>query len=224
MTDLDRVLDELMQAVEGRRRLPVLQPRDVEEVYALFHAQIDRGTEARERAADAAGHPIACGAGCSACCYNVPVALAGEALVIARWLERPENAEVLARFLAAYPAWRVAIAGDVAEWERAGSVDEAREAMSRAWSRRAMCAFNHEGRCTIYPVRPAICRHAHAVDTNAHCQPESDGMVRTFLFAPLDEYVERIRPVSVAIHEALGPGERAKPLCTAVFDQLRGSK
>ena len=36
----------------------------------------------------------------------------------------------------------------------------------RVTQRRAMCAFNHEGACSIYPVRPAVCRKAHALDTS----------------------------------------------------------
>src|SRR5581483_7280177 len=51
-------------------------------------------------------HKIACAAGCNACCANFVRCSKAEALLVADWLRRPENAAALARFREKLPAWR----------------------------------------------------------------------------------------------------------------------
>jgi Fe-S-cluster containining protein len=224
-TRLDRVLDDLAQAAQGRRRLPVIQPGDAAAVCGHFHAQIDRGTEARAGAAAEAGHPVACRAGCHECCTNVPVVFAGEAVTIARWLLDPAQSAAREGFAARYPDWRQRLAGPLAAWAAsagAGDVDGARAALVEAWRLRVSCAFLADGRCTIYPVRPAICRTAHALDTAEHCRADTADGLRYLPFPPLDEFLERIRPVVFAMHAALRPdGGGALPVCDAVAGALQ---
>jgi hypothetical protein len=221
---LDRVLGELGEFLERKRSLPVIQPGDAEAVCGLFHAQVDRGTAAREQAAQAAGHRIACHDGCSQCCHNMPAVFAGEAVTIAEWLERPEQAAVRARFVEKYPAWLARVADLVERWAAAaasGDVDAGRHAAREAWQRQVMCAFNHEGSCSIYEVRPNVCRHAHALDTPARCAPDTTEDVATLPFPPLDQYIERILPVVYAMHAAIRRDHvGSQPLCVAVFERL----
>jgi Fe-S-cluster containining protein len=219
---LDDVLDRLTQAADGKRRLPVIRADDAEAVCGHFHAQVDRGTEARERAVEAAGHRVACGEGCSACCRTIPAILAGEAVAIARWLDRPENVAVRERFLEEYPKWYEQV-GDLVEAHvtatAAGDEPGVLEAFRAVMRRGVMCAFNQDGRCTIYEVRPIVCRNAHALDVR--CDPAKVDTLEYFDFEPLDEYVERLRPVSMAMHRSLRrDGAGPRPLCVHVFEAL----
>ncbi len=220
-----RVLGEIGEAIAHKRRLPVVRPADAEAVCKHFHAEVDRGVAARATAAAAAGHPVACRVGCSQCCNNIPAVFAGEAVTIARWLDQPENAAARAGFLARYPAWRAKVADVIAGWDAAaaaGDADGATAAATKAWQRQVMCAFNHEGRCTIYAVRPNVCRNAHALDTPDNCVPSPAAPAVHRAHPPLDDYFEQIRPVVYAMHASLRGGDRrgSQPLCVAVHEQL----
>jgi len=139
-----------------------------------------------------------------------------EALAVARWLRSAAGTEARARFLEKYPSWRER-AGDGMEREAELNADwTRREEYERAhkeqWKRRVMCAFNHEGACTIYPVRPMLCREGHAVETNARCCVDV-ALVdppRRLTFAPVDEFMERANVLQRATHNAIAGAERAQ--------------
>jgi hypothetical protein len=219
---LDDVLDRLTQSIDGKRRLPVIRAEDAESVCDHFHANVDRGTAARERAVEAAGRRVACGEGCTQCCRTIPSILAGEAVAIARWLDRPENLAARERFLEEYPKWYEQVA-DLVEASLAASAAGDQEGVLAAFRgvvrRGVMCAFNQDGKCTIYDVRPTVCRNAHALDVR--CDPARSETLEYFDFKPLDDYVERLRPVSMAMHQALRrDGTGARPICVHVFEAL----
>jgi hypothetical protein len=222
---LDRVLVQLGKAIDGKRRLPVLQGEDAEVVCGLFHEQVDRGTEARARAVEAAGHTVACHDGCSQCCRSLPQVFAGEAITIARWLDRPEQAEARAGFVERYPTWRAALEDLLVRYDEAlaaGDSAAAQQVSREVWRRQVMCAFNQDGRCTVYAVRPNVCRNAHALDRV--CDPTTGDELQVFAFAPLDEYLAHLQPMVMALHRALRHDDsRRQPLCVAVHDYL-GSK
>jgi hypothetical protein len=199
-------------------------PDDAERLAAHLQAQVDRGVGARAEHAARGGVVIACGRGCNACCEQPVMVFAPEAQRIASWLARPENAGARAAFLEAYPGWR-ARAGDgpeqLAELYAAGKRDEHRALHVVQQRRRALCAFNSGGDCLIYPVRPVLCRAAHAVDTADHCRADATVPVKTLVFRPLDEFVVRARNALRVAHNALGgPTNRPAALCQAVRDRL----
>ena len=104
-------------------------------------------------------------------------------------------------------------------WEPSGDQAGVLAAFRGVSRRGVMCAFNQDGRCTIYEVRPTVCRNAHALDVR--CDPARSETLESFDFAPLDEYVERLRPVSMAMHQALRrDGAGPRPLCVHVFEAL----
>jgi Fe-S-cluster containining protein len=222
---LAELLDGLQaHADDPKVHLPVLQPEDAEAITSLFHAQIDRGTAARAAFVEKHGSVVACREGCSDCCRQVPAILAGEAVTIARWLERPEHADVKERFLARFPDWHEALKDLIGEWfdaVAAKDVERAAAAHAAMYRRGTMCTFNKNGSCTIYEVRPSICRTAHALDSNERCKPDATEPVRGDEYPPLDDYVVRIRGATVALHEALrADGIGALPLPIAVYEQL----
>src|SRR5262249_36431668 len=164
------------------------------------------------------------GRGCNACCEQPVMVFAPEALRIARWLAAPENAGARDGFLAAFPRWRE-LAGDgpeqLGELYAAGKRDEHRALHVLQQRRHALCAFNAGGDCTIYPVRPVLCRAAHAVDTAVNCRADAAAPARTLEFPPLDGFVARARnALRVAQNAMGGPANRPQALCQAVRDLL----
>jgi hypothetical protein len=220
---LDDLFNDLGEAADGKRHLPVLQPGDASLVVGLFHSQIDLAVEAREQLVEAGGRTVACQKGCNHCCTNVVIVFAGEAVAIAEWLQQPEQAEILAGFQARYPEWRRRLERDIEAWDAVvatGNEGAAKRVIAGAWKEQVMCAFNVDGACSIYDVRPAICRNAHALDTNEHCKPGATGEVVSYRFEPLEEYVAKIQPIVLAMHAALRPNDGARPLCLYVHEAL----
>jgi SEC-C motif/Putative zinc- or iron-chelating domain len=217
---LDRLAGALVDAHRARRRLPVVSAGDAAALMGALHGELDRGIAMRDQVAARQGETIACERGCAACCHNVVVARAGDTVAIAAWLAAPERAEVRAGFVAGYARWRR---------ELGPRLDEIRAATARgvrgeldAIVRRtpALCAFNQDGACTIYPVRPAICRTHHALDTAERCAIDVDETPHQLAWKPLDDLVERQAEVERALEEAVRPGGAREPLCYAVHQRL----
>jgi Fe-S-cluster containining protein len=192
-------------------------------IAAMLQDEVDNGVDARQQLIDRENWQLACKPGCNSCCEEPIMVYRPEAARVARWLDRPENAEARAAFRAAYPAWR----------ERQGSTpgrlstifasnpDGYVQAHKDAFARRILCAFNVEGKCTIYPVRPIVCRIAHALDTNENCHGGATEAVHRATFVPLDQFVTRTRALlSAAHHAARGPKRRVEALCTVVYELL----
>jgi hypothetical protein len=173
--------------------------------------------------------PIVCSRGCHGCCEEPVLVYLPEAHSIAAWLMEPVNHPVRDAFLAAFPAWQRA-AGDgprrLADLQAAGSTEAFLAEHVAQWRRRVLCAFNQDGDCTIYPVRPANCRNAHAVETHERCSGAnvSGRPAARVAFPPLDEYRGHVTRLSRAAHHALG-GERRRPqaVCEAVHRLLQSA-
>lgn len=221
---LDDLFDALGEAADGKRHLPVIQPGDASLVVGHFHAQIDVATAARARKVAASGHAIACKEGCSHCCRNVVIVFDGEAVAITEWLRQPEQAEVLAAFRAQYPAWRKQLDRILEAWDAAmstGNAGAAERVLMQAWKEQAMCAFNVGGNCSIYEVRPSICRSAHALDTSDRCLPTTTAPAVTYVYEPLEQYMAKIQPIILSLHAALRPDRGPpRPVCQAVHEEL----
>jgi hypothetical protein len=212
----------------GERRFPgTVTVDDAADMADVVHEQMDEGAVARARLAADHGVTLACGRGCTGCCEEMVIVSLPEAHAVARWLARPENAERRAWFVENYPRWRQA-AGDAPERLATLTVrNHDREAYAAAhveyWRRRNLCAFNQGGDCTIYPVRPLVCRDAHAVGTSERCYGdyaggEPAGHVR---FAPLVEFLAKSHHLLQAAHNALADEpNRHEALCAAVHRLL----
>src|SRR5689334_18586816 len=155
---------------DRRRRLPVVQAKDAAGLIAMMHEQLDRAIERRSTDAADAGVVIACQRGCHACCYYPVVTDEAEAVAVAQWLTQPENAAVRERFLVAYPAWRAAHGSTIEALVASPTKDDRVRACADYFFQHSVCPFNHDGDCTIYPVRPALCRITHAVGSSEKCE------------------------------------------------------
>jgi hypothetical protein len=188
-----------------------------------LHDEVDRGVESRDQMIAAQGWKLACQRGCNSCCEEPIMVHRPEAARVARWLDRPENAEARAAFRAAYPAWRDRMGDTTARLSARFANDPGSyvQAHTEAWAKRILCAFNRDGACMIYPVRPISCRTAHALDTSAYCMGAAPRPAARATFVPLDQFVARTRKLlSAAHHAARGPKGRVEALCTVVYELL----
>jgi Fe-S-cluster containining protein len=211
--------------LSGRRRFPrTVTAEDAVTIAAELHDSVDAATAKRDASARSRRVAIACRAGCDSCCYMPIMVFLPEALRLAVWLRRPENADVLARFEGAYPAWRAAasaaaerVAGSTQAQDREGVV----AGVLDYWRLRVPCPFLHDSMCSIYAARPNVCRAHHAVDTSASCVPDPPEPSRRFDFVPLDQLIEGARHIHLGLHHALGgPRLRTVALADAVHDAL----
>jgi Fe-S-cluster containining protein len=217
--------------VSGRRAFPrTLDPADAMFIAGKLQEAVDEGCEVRARKIAEDGMKLACGPGCNYCCEQPILVWLPEAMRVAAWLERPENAAAREAFLEAYPVWRDRIEADV---QRVGESTATGDRLATlrvflaAFQKRVLCAFNRDGKCTIYPVRPIVCRHHHALETSAHCNADDEGEERRgfVAFKPLDDFVERARRLNLSMHNALGaPKQQTLPLCTTVHELLTARK
>lgn len=202
-----------------RRRLPVVAASDAAGLVALLHEQLDEAIERRQADAAGAGLVIACRRGCNACCASPVIVGEHEALSVARWLSLPDHAAMRERFLARYPSWRAAL-GDLIEQVALAPDEAARAALGAAYRQRwAMCPFNEQGDCAIYPVRPALCRKVHALDSDAACR-EPDGEVETFAHPEVEATYEGQEGLRAVLHHSLRPGRAGEALPKAVQRRL----
>jgi Fe-S-cluster containining protein len=216
---LQRVAMELAEAVSTRKKLPVIQRADAAGLIGMMHAQLD--AVIAERNAEI-GERMACHKGCSSCCVSPVLVTEGEAVAVAEWLKKPENAAARARFEAAYGVWSGKLGELVGEAGQARDPDENLAWCIEAKKREAMCAFNHEGACTIYPVRPALCRKTHALDTNEQCGTDG-GKVSYYQHADTENMYEQQHEMRFALHSALRPSSQLDFLCSGVHRLLSGT-
>jgi len=219
---LKRVATALAGAISAREqgkqvKLPVIQRADAAALANLMNAQLDDAIARRDAEI---GTRMACAKGCNNCCMLPVLITEGEAIAVAEWVRH--RADVRARFEAEYPRWRYTL-GELVD--QAGDPRDAEQ--KNAWSmrviqRRAMCAFNHEGACSIYPVRPALCRKAHALDTNEHCK-SVDGKVQYYQHPETEDTYESQRAMRSALHTAIRPNGRLDLLSSAVHRLLGGT-
>ncbi len=203
----------------GRR----VSPADVATIAGGLQEEVDAGVAARAESIVAQGMTIACKVGCNGCCEEPIMVYRPEAIQVAHWLDRPENAEARAAFRAAYPAWRDQV-GDLPAKLSAKFVNDPTNYLAAhvdAWRKGVMCAFNRDGACTIYPVRPISCRTAHALETSEYCTGAATQPAARANFVPLEQFVARARKLLAAAHHAVrGPKGRVEALCNVVYELL----
>ncbi len=227
-TRLNALVEELASDpgyATGKRKFPrPVSLVEAETIAAGLQDEVDTGVAAREAAIAAQGLVLACKRGCPGCCDEPIMVFRPEAARVARWLKQPEQAELRAQFLEAYPAWKAKIGQTPARLSElsSGAPDAYLAAHEAGWRQRARCPFNREGDCTIYPVRPITCRNGHALNTNAHCDGSSARPATRASFVPLEKFIDRTRGLLGAAHNAIGgPRGRLEALPNIVHHMLQ---
>ncbi len=197
----------------------MVQPAEVAGLVAMMHEQLEYVIDMRNTEATAAGAKIACGPGCNACCMLPVVVGEHEAVAIAVWLAQPQNAEARQRFLEVYPTWRAKL-GDRIEKVAAAVSPELETCAFDYFQQKAMCPFNADGgRCTIYPVRPSVCRTTHALDSNEKCQGQSS-TIDEIRHPAVDSTIAGQKAMRMVLHESQRPGAGSDVMPKAVMRQL----
>lgn len=173
-----------------------------------LHFAMDQLTDARAQYADENGQKIACDQGCTHCCESLVMVLRGESIAIAEWMLDPSNKDTREWFLTeSYQRWRDAI-GDAPSRAQAALRGDDTEAYVKVslevWQKRVMCAFNRDGLCAIYNVRPNTCRNSHALDSDEHCLATSTEAPETIPFEDIQSFRFGTRPLTHSLHRALG--------------------
>ncbi|MCC6993036.1 MAG: hypothetical protein IT370_00265 [Deltaproteobacteria bacterium] len=210
--------------ITGRRTYPrTVTMDDVADVALAVQHEVDQAIRMRDARAAEQGLKLACERGCSKCCEEIVMVTLPEAALLARWLRRPENAEALAAFRDRFAAWQAAVGDTPQRMEDAAQRGDQAEYVrlhTDNMMSRTMCAFNQDGVCQVYEVRPLICRRAHALDTAELCGPHPVGLGRRkqIDFPPLEQFSNRMLGILWAGHHAAGGARmRRDALCAYVM-------
>lgn len=225
---VEKLINELGKDLVGyatdrvfARELPI---DEASELATFVHVRVDQAVDDRAVTIGRSGKTIACTRGCNGCCEEPIMVFRPEAARVAQWLSLPENADARAWFVTAYPAWNAAIGDTVATLSEQYETDPLNfvEHHVNAWRKSVLCAFNRNGECAVYPVRPTVCRTGHALETNTHCSGAAEGHAERATFVPLENFVERTRILLRATHNAMrGTRGRPESLPHAVHALLR---
>ncbi len=196
------------------------------ELAEALERDLEGGVAERAREATRRRLKIVCAKGCNVCCEEPVIVYLPEALAVARWLQSPGNAETRARFEENFRRWHDALGDRPEKLADLAAVDGKRaeyEAAYRAqWQLHVMCAFNVDGACTIYPVRPLLCREGHALDTSENCRAGSPIPATRLTGGPVEIFMKRANVILRGAHNALGETpHRGEMLCALVYRLLQ---
>lgn len=140
----------LRESVERVRRLALGHLRQMHQVEHVvqFVGNLHRSLDTTAAHAASAGHTSACQAGCAYCCKARVQATEPEVFLIARIVR----------------GWPAARAQEL--MQRLQHHVEAKDAETDVAQD---CAFLQDKRCSIYEVRPGVCRKAHSLSVQ-HCE------------------------------------------------------
>ncbi len=219
---LMRIAQELAEAASKagaapgrvRKRLPVIAAGDAAGLIAIMHDQLDQAIELRSAYLAEQGLTQACDRGCVACCTGPVVVGEAETAAVAVWLAA--HPEVQARFLAVYPQWRAALGSLIEDIFTAADRDRASMEYRQ---RRTLCPFNEAGDCTIYEVRPALCRKTHALESREPCSVIG-GQIEYLSHPAVEGTYEQQQSMRELLHRSLAPERRDELLGKAVLRRL----
>lgn len=151
-------------------------------------------------------HPIACHAGCHFCCFNQIELTPPEALLIGHHVDRHFSQEDKQRLLDHVDLTLIKMSGQ-------SKIELAR------LRRDLPCPLLKAGRCSVYPVRPLLCRAMHSLNA-AQCEQElaSPDLTVVAYYAHRDEIIISLAAGLLEGCEALGCQSRPVNLVRALRD------
>jgi Fe-S-cluster containining protein len=150
-------------------------------------------------------HPISCQAGCDFCCFNQVQMTPPEALLIGHFVEQ-NFSQAEKDLLLAKVARTLALTAGKSQTAIAQMRPE------------LPCPLLRDHRCSVYPVRPLMCRAMHALDA-ARCQAE----LQSGSLAGSTYYAHR-HDIAVSVSAGLMEGCRALGLQAGVVSLPRALK
>lgn len=176
-----------------------------------------------------------CSAGCDACCYQMVSIHTWEEELVGGYIEHTMNAKIRAKVRSQLVDWWrtfQAILPRSVDRQNPLTQVELQAIALYMIQQRVMCPFLVDHRCSIYPVRPAICR-AHVVASEPELCATEPGRVGEFVGAkhlmetfgpeskhlPVDRYVHAMKPLAFAMTGALKvPAPSTPTFGIALFD------
>ena len=146
-------------------------------------------------------HPVACQEGCDSCCYNQVELTPPEALLIGHHIAQHSEAEK--DLLLARVARIIEIIAGMGKAE------------SAARRREIPCPLLRNRTCSVYPVRPLVCRAMHGLDRE-RCAAE----LRTGSLAG-SQYYAHPHEIAVSVSAGLREGCRVAGLQSGAFNLTR---
>jgi Fe-S-cluster containining protein len=140
-------------------------------------------------------------------------------LAVASWLRLAENTAVRERFVAKYAAWRAQLGTTIEGVEQANNIEALGSASQQYGIRRVLCPLNHQGDCSVYAVRPALCRTTHALDSNDKCLTDAD-TVKTLQHPGVEKMYDGQQGMRSLLHDTLRPNRSPQILAKAVHRLL----
>ena len=131
------------------------------ELLPLAQSLADAVVDVAVREARAQGHEVTCKKGCAACCRQLVMLSEMEAHAIARLvndLPEPRRSQVRSRFSEARHRLAEAGLSEPLRQREQWSEPERRAICSKYFSLQIPCPFLEEECCSIYPMRPLVCR------------------------------------------------------------------
>lgn len=207
-----------------------------ENIKQLRRAILPRVTAAHaDLDARMAAVPSVCGAGCDACCYQMVSTHTWEEELIAGYIEGTMHAGTRAQVRRQLVAWWRHLKSILRPVSKAAplTLAEVQTLTQYMIDNRVMCPFLVEHRCSIYPVRPAMCR-AHVVAADpGRCTTEpgrlgeaigSRHMLETLGPAsphmPYELYPHAFKPLAFATTKALGLPAPSTPMMAITLGDL----
>jgi len=151
-------------------------------------------------------HPIACRAGCYFCCFNQIELTPPEALLIGHHVDRHFSQDDKQRLLDHVDLTLIKMSG------------QSKTELARLRSD-LPCPLLQAGRCSVYAVRPLLCRAMHSLNA-AHCEQElaSPDLTAVAYYGHRDEIILSIAAGLLEGCEALGCQARPLNLVRALKD------
>lgn len=179
--------------------------------------------------------PSVCGAGCDACCYQMVSVHTWEEELISGYIESTMHAKTRVQVRRQLVDWWKYLKGILRPVSRDNplSLSEVQVLTRRMIADRVMCPFLVDHQCSIYPVRPAMCR-AHVVAGDPErCTVEpgrigepigGQHMVETFgaksPHLPFERYVHAMKPLAYAMTAVLKVPAPSTPIQAVTLGDL----
>jgi Fe-S-cluster containining protein len=160
----------MQRAAQAVRRQAVanMAQRPREEAVVQQTIWLHQATDAEMASAQADGLKVACQPGCKHCCAARVEALAPEVFLIADQVQQlaPKDKAALVDRLQTHATTTQNIAQDAAHDITQNTRQDATQDTT-PWSQRPTCPLLVNSLCSVYAVRPAVCRKAHSLDVKA---------------------------------------------------------
>lgn len=171
--------------------------------------------------------PSVCKSGCSACCYQLVSVHTWEEELIISFVKETMHAKIKAQVRKQLLGWWRYLKSEIRQSTRDNpiSLQEQQQLSKKMINNRIMCPFLVDSKCSIYQVRPAMCRAHVVTEAPERCATELGrvgdmrgglNMLATFgaesPHLPFDNYPHAMKPLAFAMTGTFGVPVPSTPM------------